>query len=233
MTIERYLLGVTGSMGCGKTYVCEKLVEEAEHQGLPLSYVNLDTVRREILGTDPDYHDLRTNLAERFGYDILDTDSFTVDSSIVDSSTRENPTNSIDRRKLSDIIYYDSNAMDDFKKMVNPAIKDNLEKRISGREGVVLVEWALLVEDDLVDIVDYNVLLVTCSYDEQINRLKGGDLPIKQIYKRIAAQLSGEEKKVRIKEIQAENGVGDLYLFDTTHNPGNNEYKALLIEILA
>ena len=210
---QRYVLGVTGSMGCGKSYACERLIEIAKSKSISASYYNVDLIRRDMLGINPDYFFVRNQLRENFGKDI------------------QNSNGSIDRRCISDIIYYDSQKMKEYKSIVNPGIEDYLKKEIRDASGIVLVEWAMLAEDGLLAMVDYNALVVSCDYETQLGRHKGGDLPMEQIKKRICNQLGNQEKMDYIWKMQQELGYGDIFLFDTSHNPGLEDYLALFDKI--
>lgn len=157
-------IGVTGSMGCGKSYVCEQLLTIASAQGIEMDYVNVDSVRRSVHGNYSSY------------------------SHVVEKALRQ---------------------------------------EVDQKSGLVLVEWAMLVEDGLLPLVDNNVLLVKCSYDKQMGRLLGGDLPPSEIERRINAQLSNDVKEQRVRDAQKIGG-GQLYVFDTTHNPTQKQYGELL-----
>ena len=159
--MEKYVLGVTGSMGCGKSYACKKLVEIGKSRGIEASHIDFDLVRR---------------------------------------------TNGRPYTFLDDKVYES--------------------------KGLVLVEWALLVEDEILDMVDRNVLLVTASRDSQIRRLTGGDLPMEEVIRRIDSQLTNEQKKAYILEYQSQKDQGEFYSFDTTHNPQDNEYVDLFNKIV-
>ncbi|MFH1637514.1 MAG: dephospho-CoA kinase [Candidatus Woesearchaeota archaeon] len=209
-----FLLGVTGSIGCGKTHVCHTLIDIASNQGLSLSYVNLDTIRRQILGTESRYAHLRLQLSDHFGERITKLDG------------------SIDGKELGQIIFYDSDAMNYFRNLISPAIDQELEIETQDKKGLVLVEWALLVEDGLLPLVKGDVLVTTCSYDKQIARLMGGDLPLNQILKRRSNQLTNSEKIEKIRAYQQDTGGGKLYVFDTTENPSKGQYRALLEKII-
>jgi dephospho-CoA kinase len=207
-------LGITGSMGCGKSYACKSLLEEADRRSITADYINVDRLRQDVLGTNERYKSLRDSLVEEFGYGIRKEDG------------------SICGRELGQVIFYNAGAMESFRQLTFPAIKDCLEEKVKDKKGLVLVEWAMLAEDGLLELVDYNVLLVTCDYETQLERLKGGDLPEDQIIKRINYQLSNDEKREKIEEEQVKTGKGRLITFDTAHNPLPAEYKRLLEEIL-
>lgn len=128
----------------------------------------------------------------------------------------------IDRNKLNEKIYNNENAMQEYKKYINPKIRNYLNEQIRKNEGIIFVEWALLLEDNIHDIVD-SVIMVYCKEDIQIKRLENGDLGKEKIIKRIKMQLKNEEKIQKLKQLQKE-----FFIIDTTNNPEEKEYEELL-----
>jgi dephospho-CoA kinase len=157
MNAEKYVLGVTGSMGCGKSYACRKLADLGREKGMTINYIDADSIRRK---TSP--------------------------------------------QKL----------------------RATLSRRVTDGKGLVLFEWALLVEDGLLPLVD-GALLVKCDYETQLKRLLGGDLPDDEVNRRINAQLSNDEKEIRIKQSGKK-----LYVFDSSQNPNDGQYRVLLEELI-
>ncbi|MFC1696778.1 dephospho-CoA kinase [Nanoarchaeota archaeon] len=208
------LLGITGSIGCGKTYTCNLLKEIAENNEMENSYLSIDTIRRNILGTNPKYEEVRLDLIDFFGNKIQKQDG------------------SICGKELGEYIFNDSLLMQVFKAYTHKAIKDNFEDELKENKGITFVEWALLVEDNYLQFVNGNVLVVTCDYDIQIKRLSSGDLPLDQIKKRIENHYSNEKKISHIKQFQKAIGKGQLYVFDTTKNPKKKQYEELFENII-
>ena len=60
----RYLLGVTGSIGCGKTYACKILVHNGRKNGLNVTHIDFDDIRRTEI--EP-YDVVKTQLSESNG----------------------------------------------------------------------------------------------------------------------------------------------------------------------
>ena len=68
----------------------------------------------------------------------------------------------VDRNQLNHKIYNDENAMEKYKKFINPKIKKYLNEKISKHDGFIFIEWALLLEDNLYDLVD-SVIMIYCQ----------------------------------------------------------------------
>jgi dephospho-CoA kinase len=128
----------------------------------------------------------------------------------------------IDRTQLNKKIYNDEKAMEEYKKIINPKIKKYLNEQISKNSGVIFIEWALLLEDNLYDIVD-SIIMIYCKKQIQIKRLEDGDLGKEAVIKRIEMQLTNEQKIEKIKELNKE-----FLCLDTSENPKLEEYENLL-----
>lgn len=128
----------------------------------------------------------------------------------------------IDREQLNKKIYNSKKAMEEYKKVINPKIKKSIIEKINKSNGVVFIEWALLLEDNLYDIVD-SIIMVYCKEEIQIKRLENGDLEKESVIKRIKMQLTNEEKIDKIKQLKKE-----FFVIDTSNNPKENEYEELL-----
>ena len=128
----------------------------------------------------------------------------------------------IDREQLNKKIYNSKKVMEEYKKVINPKIKKYIIEKINKSNGVIFIEWALLLEDNLYDIVD-SIIMVYCKEEIQIKRLENGDLGKESVIKRIKMQLTNEEKIDKIKQLKKE-----FFVIDTSNNPKENEYEELL-----
>lgn len=128
----------------------------------------------------------------------------------------------IDREQLNKKIYNNKEAMQEYKKFINPKIKKHLIEQINKNNGVIFIEWALLLEDELYDIVD-SIIMVYCKEEIQIKRLESGNLGKESVIKRMKMQLTNEQKIDKIKQLKKE-----FFVIDTSDNPRENEYEELL-----
>lgn len=128
----------------------------------------------------------------------------------------------IDRNELNQRIYNDENAMKEYKEYINPKIKNYLNEQINQNDGIIFIEWALLLEDNLHDIAD-SIIMVNCKEEIQIKRLESGDLGKEKIIKRIKMQLTNEQKIEKLKQLKKE-----FFIIDTTNNPQKSEYEEIL-----
>jgi dephospho-CoA kinase len=140
----------------------------------------------------------------------------------------------VDRRELSNRYYYDPEAKRAVDQIVDPLLAKELEervRRVQAGSAFVLLDWALLVERGALAIVDWNVLIVSCSPATQLERLAGGDLPMDQLMRRINLQWSNEEKRARAQEAQAAEGRGLLLEVSSEGEPDWSEVDEFLCKL--
>ena len=77
----------------------------------------------------------------------------------------------------------------------------------------------MLIEDEFEDIVD-SIIMIDCKREIQIERLEKGDLGKEEVIKRINLQLTNNEKKEKIKNLNKET-----FIIDTTNNPQSDVYE--------
>lgn len=175
------VIGITGSIGSGKSYAIENFKKICENRNIKAIFIDVDDVRRNILAEE-----------------------------------------NIDRIKLNEKIYNDNKEMEEYKKFINPKIKNYLLKQIEQNDGFIFIEWALLIEDELYNIVD-SIIMICCDKEIQIKRLENGDLGKAEIIKRMNLQLTNEQKIEKIKQLNKE-----YYIIDTSNNPNIEQYEIIL-----
>ncbi len=178
------ILGVTGGIATGKSSVTE-LFRAA---GLPV--VSADALAREVVrvGTDA----LRM-IVERFGVKVLATDG------------------TLDRDKLSQIIFADDTARQDLNRITHPAIAQLAESTLAGLVDAgathIIYDAPLLYEAGAESRVD-KVLVVTAQAEVQKQRLMARDgIDVKTAVARIAAQMPLDEKVKRADFVVDNSGT--------------------------
>lgn len=163
--------GLTGSIGCGKSTVAGIL----EELGAVVYYC--DAIAGELI-TDPAH---REKIIE-----ILGTDSPFKGASV-------------DKKILAGIIFSDQQVKEKLEKYLHPLVWGAIEWRMAfvPSKAVVFVESALIYEIGWTNKFEA-VLVVTCSEEEQVRRLRSirgmNDLDISN---RMYSQLSSREKESR------------------------------------
>lgn len=179
------VIGVTGGIGTGKSEVSRAL------EGHGAVVIDADRVGHSIYLPDTDGW---KEVVETFGEDVLQEDR------------------QVDRRKLGSIVFGDPEALAKLNAITHPKIRQRIsdlteEERHKG-SGVVVVEAAILIEANWVDLVD-EVWVATSSPDTVVGRIQErNNLPEDQIRSRIASQMTHEER-VKHATVVVEND-GDL-----------------------
>lgn len=139
------IIGITGGVGSGKTYVAGVLAQE-----FGACVILTDTVAHELMEKGQDcYH----KIVREFGPGIL------------------NPEGGLDKARLSALIFKDPQKRIKINQIVHPAVKAEVKRRINNTDReLIVIESALLFEDHYEEICD-EVWYVHASKAERVKRL--------------------------------------------------------------
>jgi len=190
------VIGVTGSIGSGKSTVCQILAK------LGAAVIDADKLAQE---TYKPYGEAWHELVSAFGKDILASDQ------------------QIDRQKLGQLVFSDPAALAQLNYIVHPKAYGMAKERIETyrRRGLkaVVLEAALLIEAGWTALVD-QVWLVVASEARVVDRLaKGKAANESEVLTRLKSQMPTQEKMKYAHEVidnegsieQLEAGVAELW----------------------
>ena len=181
------LVGLTGGMGAGKSTVADLLV------GRGAVLVDADVIAREVV--EPGRPALAA-LAERFGDGIL------------------RPDGSLDRQALADLAFSTEAGKQSLNDITWPAIREEMQRRVDAApaDAVVVVDAALLLESAFGLEGGYEqVVVVEAPLDARLDRLEARGLRRDDAARRIAAQMSDEERREHATFVVDNGGdVADL-----------------------
>jgi dephospho-CoA kinase len=178
MSIEKYLIGLTGNIATGKSIVlgmlkrlgaraidADALVHQLMAKGTPVCQAILDEFGKGILG----------------------------------------PEGEIDRGKLGAIVFADAEALKRLEAIVHPAVTAHMDELIrQATESVVVVEAIKLIEAGWHRTYDA-LWVVTCLKEQQLERLmRARKLSRKEALLRIEAQPP-QEDKVALADVVIDN----------------------------
>jgi len=165
------VLGLTGGIGSGKTMVGTMFTE------LGAELIDADQLAREVV--EPGQPALE-EIVTSFGRDIL------------------RPDGRLDRRKLAGIVFADASARARLNAITHPRIRERMDAAIAARRdraGVLIVDIPLLFENARTGVVE-KVIVVWVDPRTQFRRLiERGGLTEEEARRRIAAQMSLDEKR--------------------------------------
>ncbi|KAA3619998.1 MAG: dephospho-CoA kinase [Calditrichaeota bacterium] len=167
-------IGITGSMGSGKSTVREIIAKQG------FSTIDADSLAKEIIKSDPATHE---KIAAEFGSDVYDAAGHLLPAILAQRA------------------FGDAAKIDKLNNIVHPRVFEKVDAAIARLEAenqkVVFVEAALFFETGWNERVDMMVA-VSAPESMRIKRLqKRSGLTIEQIKARFLHQLSDREKANR------------------------------------
>jgi len=164
-------VGLTGNIGTGKSTVSRMFVEEGCH------VIDADEITHELLSDDAGVTDA---VVREFGVDVLDSER------------------KIDRKKLGAVVFADPARREALTRILHPVIfvrQNAFLERVAQQDpdGIGIVDAALMIETGRYRIFD-KIVVVTCTPEQQRERLRFRGLTDTDIERRIQAQMATAEK---------------------------------------
>ena len=192
------VLGLTGNIGCGKSSLSNIFMRNK------INVVDADLVSREIMNDK----DTLEEIKKSFGNDIINEES------------------NLNRKKLAQIVFNDDKELVKLNNITHPRIKEKINDKIkkieNNKENIVIVDGALLIEANYLDIID-KLIVIVCDEKVQIDRIiKRDNCSKEEAIIRIKSQMSQDEKMKYAD-----------YIIDNSADKLNLETKAeILIEYI-
>jgi dephospho-CoA kinase len=157
-------IGLTGGIGCGKTTVSKLF----EHLNIPV--IDADTLAHQLVEIG---QPALNEIAHVFGSDILNVDG------------------SLNRQKLSQLIFSDKQLKQELEAILHPRIYQAIQTAIQSlNSAYCIISIPLLFETNMIDLVD-RILVIDCPVESQIERVQKRDgRPLAQIQAIIDNQVS-------------------------------------------
>ncbi len=165
------LVGLTGGIGAGKSTVAQLLRERGA------VVVDADEAGRTVV--EPGKPALAA-LAEHFGDGILQPDG------------------SLNRAALADLAFADDESTAVLNGITWPAMRDEIQRQVDAApaDSVVVCDAAILLESDFArQFMRDVVIVVEAPMDARIDRLVARGLRPEDAARRLAAQMSDEERR--------------------------------------
>ncbi len=175
----KYVIGLTGNIGSGKTTVLRMLEQ------LGAKAIDADALVHEVMrkGTP-----IWQAIVDSFGQYIL-TDQ-----------------GDIDRRKLGSLVFNDDEALKRLEKIIHPAADKRFREIIrQSEEPVIAVEAIKIIESRIYAELDA-LWLVICPAEERLGRLlKTRDVNEEDVNRRLRAQMPAEQQ-AKLADVVIDNG---------------------------
>lgn len=164
------IIGLTGSIGSGKSTVAELVAEF----GIPV--IDTDKIGHQLLEEDTG---VRSALLQHFGDNIMDTDG------------------KVDRATLASLVFGNPQALTFLNTLLHPQIRQKLKQWLNNQRGagveLVLVEVPLLIETGWTDMFDF-IWVTTAPREVILSRLAAKGMTPEAISARFKSQLSDIER---------------------------------------
>lgn len=167
---EIVIIGITGSIASGKTYV-EKLIKAKGYR-----VINADYIAHQALYRNTETYE---KTVSKFGKAIL------------------NKNQSINRRKLGQIIFQDLDQKRALESIIHPFVIDKIKQKIEQKpkREILFISVPLLYETNMEKMFD-RIIVVYTSKEKQIERLMKRDkIDREKALLKIANQMPLEVKK--------------------------------------
>lgn len=164
--MKKIIIGITGGFSSGKSTVSDLLVNKGAYK------IDADEIAHTILRGDLN---IREKVVDLFGLSVL-----------LDGE--------IDRRKLGQVVFDDSNMLDSLCAVIHPVIFKCIEKEVKRSDKeIIVIDAPLLIESGLYKSVDF-IIVVSAGTANQIARGKARGYKSEIIKKIISNQYSINEK---------------------------------------
>jgi dephospho-CoA kinase len=180
------VIGLTGGIASGKSLVSQQLAE------LGATIIDADKLGHESYEQGTDTY---RAVIETFGEEIV------------------GPDGEIDRKALGPKVFGNEDARKRLEALVWPAIrrlaKERIESLRAGATQVVVLEAAVLIEADWLDIVDEVWLVLADPAIARQRIVERNGLSPEEADKRISAQLTNEQRRPYAQVVIENNGSLD------------------------
>jgi len=178
------VIGIAGGIATGKTEVAKLFAKRGA------IIISGDELGREVIQENPG---VLRELVEAFSEEIL------------------NEKGELNRRKLAQLAFQDPTSKQKLNEIIHPHLLEKLKGRLTQlrkKEGekLVVVDAALIPDWGIKDWL-HCLVIVDCTYDNQLQRLKERGLSEQEAKDRIASQLSSERKREPADYLIENNGT--------------------------
>ena len=168
-------IGLTGGIGCGKT-TASKLFEQ-----LNIPVIDADTIAHQLVEVG---QPALSEIVLAFGSDILNIDG------------------SLNRKKLSQLIFSDSLQKQKLEAILHPKIYQAIQAAVKALDSpYCIISIPLLFETNMIALVN-RILVIDCPVESQIERVQKRDgLPLAQIQAIIDSQVSRTYRRTHAQDL--------------------------------
>lgn len=201
----RYVVGLTGEIGVGKSFVGDKLVALAKEKGIEAHNIELDKISHQIQSElkEEKYALLRQEIIDTFGEEVVEDGK-------------------INRKVLGEIVFNDKAKLIKLNEIMHTAILLRLRKELKNKKGLVFINAALLAEAEMATFANNNMVIIKADDKVQERRLLERGLDKEQIKRRLKSQYNFSNKKKNLEMVIKERGHGKIWIYDNSKDEINS-----------
>lgn len=179
MKQNKYVIGITGDIGAGKSTVTNYLLSKGYY------VIDADKIAREVV----EYDGIKKQLEQSFN-DVIHNGV-------------------LDRKKLGEIVFHDPQSLNTLNSIMHPVIIENINNRITASdETYIFVDAPLLYESGLDKLCDV-VIYLEMSFDKRINRIVSRDRISMSLAEKKIRSFKGSDYKKSHSIVVENNGTFD------------------------
>jgi pantetheine-phosphate adenylyltransferase len=197
---NQLIIGVTGLIASGKTNLCTELIKQAQALSIPVHHINIDQIAHELLEGENIaatlFDDIKNQLLDLLGQEIL-----------VDGK--------INRTLIATKIFSDLTLLRQFNQILEKPMSMLLRRSLKAKQGVILLDSALLLDVDWLQLINYRCVLCFVNEELQRSRMQERGYSDEQQQQRLLSQYSNSEKEQQIIQAIEKTGYGKLWKINT------------------
>lgn len=193
MLLNQHRIGITGTIGSGKSTITKELVKQLKELDRPAHDLDIDAIAGDIMfkREEPAYCTLRAELQ-----DMLEIPEW-------------------DRKHIGEVIFNNEAKRLELSKRLHSPLMTRIRAELHGKEGYIFVNCALLCEAGLLPFVNNQVVVLDVAEDIQVARLLDRGHDESQIERRVKSQLNTKQKLEIIDKAIVNTGHGNRKLLQT------------------
>jgi pantetheine-phosphate adenylyltransferase len=204
---NQYIIGITGEIGAGKTYIANILCElMTKKYNIPCFNLELDKIGKNLLTTDksPFASEMRKQLILSFDLDLVQENTNAEDCFI-------------NVKKISSYMFQDPKLLKIYNDITKEPIVFEARRQMLNKTGLFFLNSALLVEGELTPICNNNVILIHAPEELKISRLKKRGYSEIELKGRMNSQLSHDQKEKKLCSLTKDNWGTILIIHNDQH----------------
>lgn len=197
---KQLVIGLTGDIASGKSTLAKQLTQQGDAIGLRVHNIDLDKLGHQIIAGD--------NIGELMHRKITNALIAHFGKGIISNGK-------VSRTLLANYIFDSPNSRHFLNTLMTKPMSVLLRKTLKDKQGLILLNGALLADLDLLALCNYRCILCSVEKQEQMTRLNTRGLSNIDAEKRLSAQFNGEQKRDFIDTAIHTAGFGKVWQYDT------------------